>query len=91
MTRLLRLTAAASLVLGLGAVTLAPAEAAAPKKYPNCAALNNTYPHGVAVRKGVRDKTSGKPVTNYTVNKAVYDLNKSRLDRDKDGIACEKR
>jgi hypothetical protein len=64
---------------------------AAAKAYPNCAALNKVYKHGVAKKKGVRDKTSGVPVTTYTVNATVYALNASRLDRDKDGIACEKR
>jgi hypothetical protein len=37
-------------------------------------------------RKGVR----GKPVTTFTRNTTVYKQN-SRSDRDKDGIACEKR
>jgi hypothetical protein len=62
----------------------------APKKYKNCAALNKVYKHGVAKKKGVRDKTSGVPVRNYTVNLKVYNLNYKSLDRDKDGIACEK-
>jgi hypothetical protein len=59
--------------------------------YKNCDALNRVYPHGVG-RKGARDIVRGKtrPVTNFTVNTAVYNANKAR-DRDKDGIACEKR
>ena len=82
--------AAALIVSGLAAVG-SPAEAAA-KKYANCAALNKTYKHGVA-RKGAKDKVRGstKPVTNFTVNTAVYTANKGKLDRDKDGVACEKR
>jgi hypothetical protein len=64
--------------------------AATVTKYKNCTALNKVYKHGVAVKKGVRDKTSGKRVTTYTVNAKVYAANKG-LDRDKDGIACEKR
>jgi hypothetical protein len=63
----------------------------APKKYKNCAALNKVYKHGVAKKKGVKDKTSGTRVTTYTVNLKVYNLNYKSLDRDKDGIACEKR
>ena len=84
-----------ALIIGLigggTAVAASPAEAAA-KKYANCAALNKTYKHGVA-RKGAQDKVKGstKPVTNFTVNTAVYNANKAKLDRDKDGIACEKR
>jgi hypothetical protein len=65
--------------------------AVAPKKYANCAALNKVYKHGVAKKKGVVDKTKGKRVTTYTVNLKVYNLNYTRLDRDRDGIACEKR
>ncbi len=67
-----------------------PAEAAA-KTYANCAALNKVYKHGVGL-KGAKDKVRGatKPVTTFTRNNAVYKANKSR-DRDKDGVACEKR
>ena len=57
--------------------------------YKNCTALNKAYPHGVG-RTGARDKTSGTPVTNFKVNGSVYAVN-SGSDRDKDGIACEKR
>jgi hypothetical protein len=70
-----------------------PAQAAAPKpkKFANCAALNRVYPHGVA-KKGARDKVTGKtkPVTSFKVHAATYALNTAR-DRDKDGVACEKR
>jgi Protein of unknown function (DUF1524)/Excalibur calcium-binding domain len=67
--------------------TAAPAPPAA-KVYANCDALNQDYPHGVG-RAGARDHTSGShPVTDFTVNTAVYDANTGR-DRDGDGIACE--
>ena len=65
------------------------AEAATPVKYKNCTALNKAYKHGVA-KKGAKDKTSGKKVTTFTVNDKVYAKN-THLDRDRDGIACEKR
>ncbi|MTD47350.1 calcium-binding protein [Conexibacter sp. W3-3-2] len=65
-----------------------PAQAAQPKKYKNCAALNKVYPHGVG-KPGARDKSQDERVTNFRVNRAVYNLNKGK-DRDKDGIACEK-
>lgn len=70
--------------------TTASAATVKPKAYKNCTALNKVYKHGVG-RSGARDKTSGKRVTNFRVNTKVYNLNKKRLDRDKDGIACEKR
>ena len=79
--------------------TAVPASAAAPKSYTNCTELNKVYPHGVG-RTGARDKTSGKPVTNFRVSSTVYSYNdggvsrhwgEHDLDRDNDGIACEKR
>lgn len=83
---------AAALALSLAPVaTPTFADAATAKKFKNCTELNKTYKHGVA-KKGAKDKVSGKakPVTTFTVNNNVYTANKG-LDRDKDGIACEKR
>lgn len=78
-----------SLVVGAGVVaTAAPANAAS-KTYKNCAALNKVYPHGVG-KPNAKDKTSGKPVTSFKRSAALYNANK-KSDRDKDGIACEKR
>lgn len=82
----------------LTAVTLAPfvvatpAHAAAPKPkaYANCTALNKVYSHGVAKARTVVDKTTGVKVRNFTVDAKTYALN-TKSDRDKDGIACEKR
>jgi hypothetical protein len=88
------------LVRGVVAVTLAlsgstfvavsPADAATPK-YKNCTAMHKKYKHGVG-KKGAKDKVKGstKPVTNFKVSNTIYKKNKG-LDRDKDGIACEKR
>jgi hypothetical protein len=68
----------------------APDRASAPtaSMYRNCKALNRVYPHGVG-RYGARDHTSGMPVTNFRRSNRLYRLNRG-LDRDKDGIACEK-
>lgn len=59
--------------------------------YPNCTALNRVYPNGVG-KPGARDRVSGKtkPVTNFLVSAQLYQAN-AKSDRDKDGIACEKR
>ena len=86
----------AALLIGAGATVT---NAAQPKSYKDCKALNRVYPHGVG-RKGARDKTStGDPVTNFRVNNTVYAYNDGKgrrhknerdLDRDDDGIACEK-
>ena len=91
------ITTATAALLGLGlagtAITTSPTAAAAPvaKRYANCAALNKVYPAGVGLPKA-KDKVSGrsKPVTTFTRDAKVYNLNARALDRDKDGIACEK-
>ena len=56
----------------------------------SCKTVNAKYPHGVGL-PGAHDKTKSRtrPVTNFTRNRAVY-LKYKSLDRDHDGIACEK-
>ena len=87
----------ALVVLSLAVISAAvPAQAArhatsvATATAHNCTTLHAKYPHGVG-RPGARDKTTSRtgPVTNFTRNKAAY-LNNKSLDRDHDGIACEK-
>jgi hypothetical protein len=75
----------------LGGPPESPGQTAAARVFANCTALNKTYRHGVG-RRGARDRVSGstRPVTKFTVNTAVYNAN-TKSDRDKDGIACEKR
>jgi len=51
--------------------------------------MHTQYPHGVG-RPGATDQTSGTPVKNFFVSQSIYDANTS-LDRDGDGIACEKK
>ena len=81
----------------------APARAAAPAasspgatvtakvaKFPRCSALQRKFPHGVG-RVGARDRTSNAyKVRNFYRSNVWYRAN-AHLDRDKDGIACEKR
>jgi hypothetical protein len=55
------------------------------------------YPHGVGL-PGARDRTSGTPVTTFVRSTVGYRMNDGRvrsrgqydLDRDNDGIACER-
>ena len=71
---------------------LAPPASAAPS-YRNCTELQKTYPHGIG-RSDAKDKTSGRPVTTFRRDTPGYNkaVNANRdLDRDRDGIACEKR
>ena len=83
------LAALACLAAATLTISAAPAAEAAPKTFKNCTALNKVYKHGVG-KPGARDKTSGTPVTNFKRSAALYKANK-KSDRDKDGIACEKR
>ena len=65
---------------------------AMPPAYKNCTAVNKRYPHGIGKLKA-KDKTSGVPVTTFKRSTRLYNLASSYnkgLDRDKDGIACEK-
>lgn len=79
-----------SAVLGAGlAVGPATTADAGPRVFKNCKQMNKTYKHGVG-KPGARDRTSGEPVTNFKRSKKIYAANK-KSDRDKDGIACEKR
>jgi Excalibur calcium-binding domain len=67
-------------------------QARIPARWKNCSAVNTRYPHGVG-RNHAHDATSGVPVTNFKHSTRLYKLAMSYnkgLDRDKDGIACEK-
>ena len=61
------------------------------KEYANCDAMHKDYPHGVG-RSGAEDEVTGdtEPVTTFFVSTALYKAN-TKSDRDKDGVACEKR
>ena len=66
--------------------------AAAPPLYKNCTNLDKKYPHGLG-KVGARDRTSATPVTNFKRSTRLYNLAMSYnrgLDRDKDGVVCEK-
>jgi len=83
------------LLTAISLIFTSTASYAAPVKYKNCKKLNAVYPSGVAKVGAVDTKkvkgnkvavtTSGTP----TYDSNLYKKNKS-LDRDKDGIACEK-
>jgi hypothetical protein len=64
-----------------------------PRLWRNCTNYNKRYPHGVG-RLRARDKTKGTPVTTFRRSTRIYRIAmryNSDLDRDDDGIACEKR
>ncbi|SDS85227.1 Excalibur calcium-binding domain-containing protein [Nocardioides scoriae] len=88
-------TAVLTTTLGAaGAIGMAaPAQAHTTGIHDNCTKLNAKWKHGVG-RANAVDKTSGEKVRNFYHNTKVYKTavaHNSTLDRDKDGIACEKR
>lgn len=79
-------------VAGSGVVAVAPTANAA-NIYANCTALHHKWKHGVG-RTRAHDHTSGTPVTNFYHSTRQYKIamhHNSRLDADKDGVACEAR
>ncbi|TNM39481.1 excalibur calcium-binding domain-containing protein [Nocardioides albidus] len=89
--RLAAVLATSALVAPLSLALAAPTQAAAagPRVFANCTAMNKVHPHGVG-RPGAVDKTSSTKVTTFTRNAKLYRAN-AKSDRDKDGIACEKK
>lgn len=61
---------------------------AAEKSYKNCTLLNKKFPGGIAKTATTKNKGSKTKKTPYVSSKG-YNLNK-KLDKDKDGIVCEK-
>lgn len=84
--------AVAALGMTLSALPALPAGAHTTGIHDNCTKLNQRWAHGLGKRYAV-DKTSGTPVTNFYRNTDKYRRavrHNATLDRDKDGIACEK-
>lgn len=85
-------TLAVLLLTGMALTFASVAGAKIPPLYKNCTALDKKYPHGLG-RVHAHDKTSGTPVTSFLRSDRLYRLANSYnkgLDRDHDGIACEK-
>ncbi|MBS4201859.1 excalibur calcium-binding domain-containing protein [Bacillus sp. FJAT-49732] len=75
------------LVFGLSTIDTVEAKQKV-KTYKNCTALNKDYKGGVAKSSKVKNK-GGKTKYKPFVSSSLYNAN-MKLDRDKDGIACEK-
>jgi hypothetical protein len=83
----------AGALLAVPVVGVASPADAVVHRWKNCTIVNQRLPHGVGLNRA-HDKTSGVPVTNFRHDSTMYRkaMNANRgLDRDKDGIACEKR
>ena len=86
------LAAVLALAPAVALLTVPAAQAHTTGIHDNCTNLNKKWPHGVGKRRAV-DHTSGTPVTNFYRNTDAYnraDSHNGTLDRDNDGIACEK-
>lgn len=88
----IRRSVVAAAAATFAAASLAASVGAVPKPWKNCTQVNKRYAHGVG-KVGAYDRTSGDPVTNFRRSNKLYRLalkyNRG-LDRDHDGIACEK-
>jgi hypothetical protein len=94
MSRSKNLVALAATALAASTLTLSvPASAHTTGIHDNCTNLNKKWAHGVG-RSNAVDHTSGIKVRNFYHNTKAYrlaDRHNGTLDRDNDGIACEKR
>jgi hypothetical protein len=59
------------------------------QSFKNCTEVRKMYPMGVAKSKASAKKQKNYPVNNPFVSASVY-ASLVKLDRDKDGTACEK-
>ena len=73
----------------IAAVVLATPAAAAAKKYSSCDKLLASYPAGIARDAQAAQAAQAAGMIAPTVNRAIYKANAGRLDRDRDGVACE--
>jgi hypothetical protein len=91
--RVRALVAAGAIVLSAAPAPAAADSSATPWLWQRCSHVNTKYHHGVGKRYA-HDRTTGTPVTNFYRSTRLYNIAMSynrTLDRDKDGIACEKR
>ena len=91
MRRLLSLTAAAGLASGLVLVgTATPAAAEPDTTFSSCRAMRAVDPNGVALTQRAVKRAVKQGYRKPLLCPIAYDANK-RLDRDRDGVACERR
>ena len=88
-----RIALAAATFGAASALILPSASATIPPPWTNCTTYNHKWPHGVGRIHAHDHTTSGDPVRNFYHSTKIYNIamkHNSGLDRDKDGIACEK-
>lgn len=86
-------------IFGTTLTTTSSNEVEAASVYSSCKSFNKKYPSGVRKSANTKNKVQKRngsvtyQVSRATVSAKVYNAaikNNSDLDRDKDGIACEK-
>lgn len=87
MKKVVAVVLGAGLIFGYTSYDTAEAKSKV-KTYKNCTALNKDYKGGVAKSSKIKNK-GGKTKYKPYVSAKLYSANK-KMDRDKDGIACEK-
>ncbi len=91
MRRLLSLAAATALASGLVLVGgAAPAAAEPDTKFGSCRAMRAVDPNGVALTQRAVKRAVKQGYRKPLLCPVAYDANK-RLDRDRDGVACERK
>jgi hypothetical protein len=86
------LSMSAGMMLGsLGVAAATTGDPSSRATFANCTALNKTYPHGVeklryAKAQWTRKGATGQPAYRPRVYSSVY----TTMDRDRDGVACER-
>lgn len=73
----------------IGGLTPAAGAVVANIKFASCADLLTKYPNGVAETKAAATKAVKAGFARPSVSTSIYNVNGSRLDRDKDGVMCE--
>ena len=59
------------------------------QSFKNCTEVRKVYPWGVARSKALAMKQKNYPTNNPHISASIYG-SIQKMDRDKDGVACEK-
>lgn len=80
----------ASLLVAVGLAAPTYATQVAAKKFISCDSLVAEYASGVAKSKAAANRAAMEGFARPKVSSALYKANGSRLDRDNDGVMCER-
>lgn len=89
--RMAPLAVAISATLVVGLAPTAHAMPSPGTAFTSCAGVNAEYPGGVARTQAAADRVVRKGHLRPIVCPTAYAANRDRLDRDRDGVVCERR